>query len=207
MNNMNLFERLGSKSRDKKVMITDIAISKVPFIEYKNIDPSEYDIIQAINKLVLETSKNENDSNEVAIVYGLVNMNALNPDSDYLGVSLGDEHDVFPCKDTASSKLINGFMKCAVMLSHNHPSLSLISLDDIQFLLEYSSVQLVVVVSNLGAVSYISKSHNYNRREAIILLNECITKHNDAKTLQEMEDAVKYFISNCNRVGLDYDDR
>lgn len=61
---------MGNK-RDHKIMITDEAIDKVPFIEYKEIPEDEYPIIQMLAKKVLQLSKNENNSNEVAITYSM----------------------------------------------------------------------------------------------------------------------------------------
>lgn len=60
-----------AKKRNHKVMITDEAIKKVPRIEYKNIPESEYNIIQELAKNVLQISKCENNSNEVAITYSM----------------------------------------------------------------------------------------------------------------------------------------
>ena len=52
-------------------MITDEAIRKVPRIQYKNIPEKEYDTIQELARNVLLISKNKNNSNEVAITYGM----------------------------------------------------------------------------------------------------------------------------------------
>lgn len=56
-----------SKKRDHKIIITDKAIEKVPFIRYKEIPEEEYPIIQMFAKKALQLSKDENESNEVAI--------------------------------------------------------------------------------------------------------------------------------------------
>lgn len=46
--------------------------------------------------------------------------------------------------------LIRASRDCVVLVLHNHPSLSAFSLSDIQFLLRYETVKLMVVVTNLG---------------------------------------------------------
>lgn len=56
-------------------MITDEAIKKVPRIAYKNIPESEYNTIQELAKNVLQISKDENNSNEVAITYLWIALN------------------------------------------------------------------------------------------------------------------------------------
>ena len=58
-----------SKKRDHKIMITEEAIRKVPFIRYREIPEDEYEIIYELAKQVLQLSKNENESNKVAITY------------------------------------------------------------------------------------------------------------------------------------------
>ena len=58
-----------SKKRDRKVMITEEAIRKVPYVLYREIPEQEYDIIQSLAKRVLEFARERNDSNEVAITY------------------------------------------------------------------------------------------------------------------------------------------
>ena len=58
-----------SKKRDRKVMITEEAIRKVPYVRYQEIPEQEYDIIQSLAKRVLEFARERNDSNEVAITY------------------------------------------------------------------------------------------------------------------------------------------
>ncbi len=63
-----------AKKRDHKIMITDEAIRKVPRIKYKNIPENEYDTIQELARNVLRISKNENNSNEVAITYEMNSM-------------------------------------------------------------------------------------------------------------------------------------
>lgn len=97
----NLNELQMSKNRDKKIPITDVAISKVPYVEYKEIPEDEYDIIHELAKQVLTLAKEENDSNEVAITYRM-NHDEIAPDEEYIGVSFGKEHEVDPLEDTTS---------------------------------------------------------------------------------------------------------
>ncbi len=119
-----------AKKRDHKIMITDEAIRKVPRIKYKNIPENEYDTIQELARNVLRISKNENNSNEVAITYEMNSMKHIQNGEDYIGVAV----------------------------LHNHPSLSDFSLSDVQFLLRYESIKMMIVVTNLGSISYLVKS-------------------------------------------------
>ena len=58
-----------ARKRDHKIMITEEAIDKVPLIEFREIPKEHYGILQNLAKEVLRISKDENNSNEVAITY------------------------------------------------------------------------------------------------------------------------------------------
>ena len=137
-----------AKKRNHKVMITDEAINKVPRIKYKNIPTNEYDNIWELAKSVLRISKEENNSNEVAVTYSLNSIEMIEVGEKYLGVSLGTEHDVDPLSNTTAYHLVSSARDCVVIVLHNHPSLSNFSLSDIQFLLRYEAVKMMVVVTN-----------------------------------------------------------
>ena len=68
-----------------------------------------------------------------------------------------------------------------VIVLHNHPSLSAFSLTDIQFLLRYESVKMMVVVTNLGNISYLVKTMKYNYEKAVMLFNDAVDWNNVAK--------------------------
>ena len=94
-----------------------------------------------------------------------------------------------------------------VIVLHNHPSLSDFSLSDIQFLLKYQTIKMMVVVTNLGAVSYLVKNQKYHFAKAIRLFNEAVDKNNIATNLKGLQDAADYFLKNCYEVGIDYGNR
>ena len=188
-----------AKKRNKKVEITEEAIQKVPYIRYRDVPEQEYDIIQSLAKRVLELSRERNDSNEVAITY------SYDPDmilagEELVGVHFGNEHSVDPLADPQTFHLIMKSQECAVVSLHNHPSLSLVSLMDIRFFLRYHSIKLLVIVTNLGNVSYLVKSKKYDYASAIDFVNEVIAMHNEADNIRGYQKAVQYFLSNCYKV-------
>jgi hypothetical protein len=187
-----------AKKRDHKIVITDEAINKVPRIQYKDIPENEYDNIQILAKSVLKISKEENDSNEVAVTYSLKSKRLIERGERYIGVSLGGEHSVDPLSDTTAYHLVCSEEECVIIVLHNHPSLSDFSLTDVQFLLEYENVKMMVVVTNLGSISYLVKRINYN---------EAVKKNNDAKDLKDLQEAADYFLKNSYNVGICYDNR
>lgn len=158
-------------------------------------------------KNVLKISKDENDSNEVAITYSLDSAKLIEQGERYIGIALGAEHDVDPLSDSTSYHLICTSRDCVVIVLHNHPSLSAFSLSDIQFLLRYETVKMMVVVTNLGSVTYLVKNGKYDFEKAVILLNEAVDLNNKAKNIKDLQDAADYFLKNCYNVGINYENR
>lgn len=196
-----------AKKRDHKVMITEEAINKIPRIKYRDIPESEYDNLWDLTKNVLKISREENDSNEVAITYSLDSAKLIEQGERYIGIALGSEHNVDPLSDTTAYHLISSTEKCVVIVLHNHPSLSNFSLTDVQFLLNYDNIKMMVVVTNLGSISYLVKNKKYDWKKAIALFNEAVDKNNKAEKLKDMQDAADYFLKNCYNVGIVYDNR
>lgn len=50
----------------------------------------------------------------------------------------------------------------AVVILHNHPSTQTFSIQDIRFFIEFSVLEVMVVVSNQGAVHYLRREENYD---------------------------------------------
>ncbi len=194
-----------AKNRNHKIMITEEAINKVPRIQYRDIPESEYDNLWDIAKNVLKISKEENDSNEVAVTYSLNSTKLIEQREKYIGVALGTEHDVDPLSNTTAYHLISSAKECVVIVLHNHPSLSAFSLSDIQFLLNYGAVKMMVVITNLGSISYLVKGKNYNFEKAVALFNEAVDKNNKATNLKDLQNAADYFLKNSYNIGIDYD--
>lgn len=78
-----------AKKRERKIMITNEAIRKVSRIKYKNIPESEHNTIQELARNVLRISKYENNSNEVAITYGMDSVERIQKGEEYIGVKIG----------------------------------------------------------------------------------------------------------------------
>ena len=56
---------------NKKINITDIAISKIPYEEFNNISNEKCFIVHELCEYLLRLSKDDNYSNEVALTYNL----------------------------------------------------------------------------------------------------------------------------------------
>lgn len=196
-----------AKKRDHKIIITNEAIEKVPLIKYKEIPESEYVMLQELAKEVLTISKNDNDSNEVALTYSLNYRNLIAEGKEFMGVALGDEHSVDPCMNTVAYHLIAASLECVVIVLHNHPSLSKFSLEDVKFFLSNGTVKMMVVITNLGNISYLVKKENYNRKRAIEIYNHAVGVHNKGNNIFDYQKAVSYFLSNCHDANIVYENR
>lgn len=190
-----------AKKRNSKVKITEVAIKKVPLIEYKGLSKRENKIVQELIREVLRISRNENDSNEVAITCALEN--GENGAFKY-GIAYGDEHSVNVMADTESFHIIRNASSVTIIMLHNHPSTQTFSFDDLLFFIEYSSISMMVVVSNQGKVHYLVREKDYDRNRAIELCKQCINRINDKTDLKQLYEAVLEVLKNCSKVGLYY---
>lgn len=195
------------KKRDHKIMITDEAINKVPYIKYKEIPESEYMLLQEFAREVLSVAKNKNDSNEVALTFSLEYRKLIAEGREYMGVTLGDEHSVDPCGNTTANHLIAASLDCVVIVLHNHPSLSKFSLEDIKFYLSNKSVKMMVVVTNLGSISYLVKKENYSYAKAVSIYNDAVSIHNVGSGVRDYQKAASFFLTNCHNANIVYEER
>ncbi|MCM1049987.1 MAG: hypothetical protein NC433_16345 [Clostridiales bacterium] len=192
--------KLSAKKREKKVFITDIAIAKVPLLQYKGLSDMENEALYQLAKLVLLTSQTENNSNEVAITCTLDTDNPL----ERIGISFGNEHEVDICADTASNHLILSAKRCVVVVLHNHPSTQTLSIEDIRFFLHFESVKVMVVVTNQGIVHYLCKDDEYDYLDSVELYKECIAGLTSKSKRQEYYMAGLTFLARCSEVGQFY---
>ena len=194
-------ESLGmAKKRDKKVYITDIAINKVPLVQYNGFTDNQNQLMQKLAQEVLTVSKEQNDSNEVAITCDL---GADNPLEVY-GVSFGTEHEVDVRSDTLSNHILVSQKSVAVVVLHNHPSTQTFSIQDIRFFIEFSVKEVMVVVSNQGTIHYLRREENYNLKKAAALFNECVENLEKDSPLTEVYLASLSFLAKSSEAGIYY---
>ena len=189
-----------AKKRDKKVYITDVAIDKVPLIEYYGFTDEQNRIMQELARNVLVISKESNDSNEVALTCDLGKPDPLHN----FGVALGTEHDVDVLSDTLSNHMIVSSKSVAVVLLHNHPSTQTFSLEDVQFFVQHPMLAVIVVVSNQGTVHYMKRDKDFDYGKVAVLFKECIQGLKRNSPSQEVYMATLTFLAKCSEAGLYY---
>lgn len=189
-----------SKDIMKRIDITDVAISKVPYIEYKGFSEKQNIIMRRLTQEVLILSKEENHNNEVAITFDIASDNPL----ESYGISYGDEHSVTIAADTLSNHLLLSQDSIAVVVLHNHPSIQTFSLTDISFFLQYDNVKMMSVVSNYGKVHYLYKDAKFDLGEAVVLWKQCTAELDRKSTVKELYYAALSFLAVCSEVGIYY---
>lgn len=193
-------EKLSAKKRDRKIFITDIAIQKIPRLEYRGLTKKENDVLYHVARRVLLIAQDENESNEVAITCDLSKDSPL----EELGISYGEEHNVDVCADTASNHIIVSAKSCAVVIMHNHPTTQTLSVEDIRFFLHYSSVRIIAVVTNQGNIHYLCKDKDYCYENAKKIYDECVESLNHKSQLKDFYLAGLSFLARCSEAGLFY---
>lgn len=198
---MNDDNKLGqAKKRDMKVKITEIAIEKVPYVSYKGFTEEQNKIVYSLAKEVLRLSKENNDSNEVAITC------CLKDDSTdvYYGVAYGDEHSVNVLADTDSYHIIMSEQDVTVVMLHNHPSTQTFSIEDLMFMLFYANIKVLVLVSNQGVLHYLLKDNNYDEVAAKRFVVSYATKIRSTKDIHVIYEITLDMLRNCGEIGLIY---
>lgn len=147
------------------------------------------------------------NGNETAITYSMDLLEEFSENTEKgFGISYGDEHSVKPFGDPIASELVHRASGSVILVIHNHPSLSKVSLQDVWLFLKYAAVKMIVVVTNLGAIDYIVKTDKYNRLEALKLYDEALEKEKNSHNLKEKQDAANHFLRNCKKAGIVYQD-
>lgn len=182
-----------AKKRDHKIMITDVAISKVPYVEVPGMTIEQNNVLQQINQDVLRTAMESNTSNEVACVYNMYTMERV----PYV---LGDVSHVNVENDQGVRLLQGRSYAFELGISHNHPSTANFSFADIDYFIANDYLGLMSVVTNQGEVYVLRKADNYDydkiRKIEIDLINEY--------SLENQAEIVKEFLKLCKKGGILY---
>ena len=131
-----------------------------------------------MNKEILRNAR-ENNNNEVAMFLDK-NWKISKP-------VLGNEHGVEILKDTDAQIALSTSPFRSIVLSHNHPSLSYFSADDIGIFISYPSISTMEVVTNAGKTWHITKTSKYDDME-IMKLYKTIVKNNKGQPLDKIVD-------------------
>ena len=144
-----------AKKRDHKIMITDVAIDKVPYVEVQGFTPEQNRVFQQLNRDLLRIAKENNNSDEVACVYNLYT-------SEKTPFVFGDTVHVDLENDINVQMIKKKSYAFELAVGHNHPSTSNFSFADIDYFISNDYYGLMSVVSNQGEVYILLKTSNYD---------------------------------------------
>ena len=174
-----LSNELSQRKKGQKVTITDHAINQVGLVGPSDSTEEELKSMQEMNREILRTSMNSNNSNEVAMA--LYDNKMSKP-------VLGDNKTVNIYADTDMYHLLKDIdtPERSVTLSHNHPGLSYFSMDDLGIFVENPTIKTMQVVTNLGKVWSITKKGNYDDIKAMMAYNTVVKNKNSKNMVAEL---------------------
>lgn len=182
-----------AKKRDKKIFVTDVAIDKVTKSKVKLLSSEHNSKIDAIHKELLTVSKNENNSDEVAILFELNSSKKFS--------QMGTEHVVNIFDNPMAYSLAKNGEANSLFLAHNHPSTQSFSYADIGVLMYVDSLAGMSVVSNTGDVHILFKSRKFNYKGAYDALTAIKKSFGGYKPEHDL-DIVKAFLKVAPKYGL-----
>ena len=147
---------LRQKNRGKKVVITDIAVEKVPKVFFGGISKEMAETVQQAHKDLLKFAKDHNDNNEVAALLDLRT-------GERLPFVKGDSVSVNIEADADSYHWLRTKPERSILLIHNHPGQRYFSLQDVVVFAQNPAVGAMSIATNQGKVWTISKTPKFNR--------------------------------------------
>lgn len=184
-----------AKKHDHKIMINEIAISKVPLVIVKGLSLTECKMLQQEHKAVLRVAMEDNNSDEVLSVFNI---------STNYGVKvLGNETGVNPLSSPAVYSMLAQASAHSLTFLHNHPSTNNFSLADIGTFVQTKELGIISVVTNQGEVHILRKSDRFDFGYSINLARSAYESY-ASKELSHNE-AVKFFLKNCYEGGIIYE--
>ncbi len=187
-------EDFKQKIRNRPIVITDIAISKVPRTHLQGFNFEENGFIQEQHKRLLETAKEYNDSNEVGILIDIINWDTW--------LIMGERNNIEMKHNPEAYEAMISHGKNTLMFMHNHPSTSTFSGTDFKTFCNYDSLYFMTVVGNDGSVWVLTKQNGFDSGAALSYYAELAKKYNMYKNNGTR--AMKELLKNCDKIGLSY---
>jgi hypothetical protein len=193
----------------KKIHITDVAIDKVPYVNYPTLSSENCENIHFLGKLLLKLSKENNFHNEVGITYRLYK-EFDEDENDRVAIVYGTEHEVDICAHSKSFHLLYS-RDLAVISMHNHTNGTLFSCLDIQTLLSNNAIKIMILLSNKGELCYLCKNEKYDRQRAINeykkikdSVTEAFGNSSNEYSFEELSNISKIWLNKCYKWGINF---
>lgn len=184
-----------AKTRDRKIIITDMAIEKANAPDIPYFTPEQNQRFKELNKELLRISKFENDSNEVAILF--------DPNDFSYQISFGGVSSVNIFENPIARDMIRNADEKSLFLIHNHPSTKIFSYTDIGVLLTNDSYAGMTAVANTGVISTIFKTARYDRNNALRVIKSIRINYPQILSGSDDIDIVKHFLKVSGSCGIE----
>lgn len=182
-----------AKKRDHKIFITDVAIDKITKSKVIILSIDQNARIDAIHKELLIVSKNKNNSDEVAFLFGLNSSDKFS--------QMGKEHVVNIFDNPLAYSLAKNGRANTLFLAHNHPSTQFFSYADIGVFMHVDSIVGMSVVSNTGDVHILFKTSRFDYNGAYDALTAIKNSFGGYSAKHDL-DIVKAFLKVSSKYGI-----
>ena len=172
---------------NKKVLIKESTINNLKLIKIEDLSDEENKLILEAHRRILRTSKEQNDSNEVAVVVNITNKLILDP-------IIGKEDETVFSDDLIDNEF------CEYALCHNHPKGGDFSFEDINTFLGYSNIKLMTIVTNNGRIMYLYKGKKYTVKPLSKVIGKL--KFKTFKSISDKKYIVDIFDKNIYYMGI-----
>ena len=183
-----------AKTRDHKIYITDIAVSKISRVDLSDFSEEQCITMQEKHKTLLGIAQTQNDSNEVLFIDDLEFKSEV--------TVLGDEFKVSPAKNPFAVSVIINADRQSLVYMHNHPSTNNFSVGDIDTFVCENAIKIMSVVTNQGNVYIMNKLSNYSYDSTRNLLNDIYNSFPDGEI--DDREFVSIFLKRCKEGGIEY---
>lgn len=170
-------------------VITDDIINQVPLINFYGRNVSECKRITDAHKMLLEYSKNNNSSNEVAFVWDKLF-------KDY-AIQKGKRSNL----EFEGAALKKIYLTKQSWVMHNHPGNRWFSNTDIRFFLMTDEVETLSIITNQGKIEALTKTGSYNKIKATAKLRRIYSENGKPTDDTGITKVLQKFISWADRKG------
>lgn len=183
-----------AKTRNHKIYITDIAISKISRVDLSDFSEEQCITMQEKHKTLLRTAQMQNDSNEVLFIDDLEFKSEV--------TVLGDEFKVSPAKNPFAVSVIINADRQSLIYMHNHPSTNNFSVGDIDTFVCEKAIKIMSVVTNQGDIYIMNKLSTYSYNNTRSLLSDIYNSFPDGEI--DDREFVSIFLKRCKEGGIEY---
>lgn len=187
---------LEQKVRNRPIVITDVAISKVRGTRIFGFTEKENRYIQKQHKRLLSISKNYNNSEEVAIVIDIIHWTNE--------VVIGKGNRVIMGNNPKANEMIVSYPKNTILVMHNHPSTSTFSGEDFKMFCDNDSIFVMTIVGNDGTVQIMEKNNSFDGQLEKINYGKMTEEYKNRGFINNGTMAMKYIIKHPSDFNILY---